>query len=70
MTMAVIGTLALLPAAAQAGQIWFGGMDVVIAADREQAGQEPRGTYGGGCCYTESAQMIFSRKSVGIRQCF
>jgi hypothetical protein len=45
MSMAVIGILALLPAAAQAGQIWLGGMDTVTAADREGVGQEPRGTY-------------------------
>jgi hypothetical protein len=42
MSMAVIGTvigvLALVPAAAQAGQIWFGGMDT--AADREPVGGE------------------------------
>jgi hypothetical protein len=43
--MAVIGTLALLPEAAHAGQIWFGGMDPVVAADRERAGQDPKGTY-------------------------
>jgi hypothetical protein len=44
-SMAVIGTLALPPAAAQAGQIWLGGMDTVTAADREGVGEEPRGTY-------------------------
>jgi hypothetical protein len=45
MSMAVIGTLALLPAASQAGQIWFGGVDPVVAADREGVGEDPRGTY-------------------------
>jgi hypothetical protein len=45
MSMAVIGTLALVPAAAQAGQVWFGGVDPVVAADREGVGQDPRGTY-------------------------
>jgi hypothetical protein len=45
MSLAVIGTLALLPAAAQAGQIWFGGVDPVNAAARERLGQEPPGTY-------------------------
>jgi hypothetical protein len=44
MSMAVIGTLALLPAAAQAGQIWFGGVDPVVAADREGVGMDPPGT--------------------------
>jgi hypothetical protein len=47
MSMAVIGTLALLPAAAQAGQIWFAGMDPVTTADRERVGQDPPGTYAG-----------------------
>ena len=47
MSMAVIGTLALPPAAAQAGQIWFGGMDPVVAADRERVGNDPKGTYAG-----------------------
>jgi hypothetical protein len=41
----VIGTLALPPPAAQAGQIWFGGMDPVTTADRERVGMDPRGTY-------------------------
>jgi hypothetical protein len=45
MSMAVVGTLALLPAAAQAGQIWFGGVDPVVAADRERVGMDPPGTY-------------------------
>jgi hypothetical protein len=45
MSMAVIGTLALVPAATQAGQVWFGGMDPVVAADREGVGEDPRGTY-------------------------
>jgi hypothetical protein len=45
MSMAVVGTLALLPAAVQAGQIWFGGMDPVTATDRERVGQDPPGTY-------------------------
>jgi hypothetical protein len=45
MSMAVIGTLALLPVAAQAGQIWFGGMDPVTTADRERVGIDPLGTY-------------------------
>jgi hypothetical protein len=42
-----LGTLALPPAAAlaQAGQIWFGGVDPVVAADRERVGQDPPGTY-------------------------
>jgi hypothetical protein len=47
MSMAVIGTLALLPAAVQAGQIWLATMDPVTTADRERAGQEPPGTYAG-----------------------
>jgi hypothetical protein len=42
--MAVVGSL-LLPAAAQAGQVWFGGVDPVVAADREGVGEDPRGTY-------------------------
>jgi hypothetical protein len=45
MSIAVVGTLALLPAAAQAGQIWFGGMDPVTTADRERVGNDPKGTY-------------------------
>ena len=45
MSMAVIGALALLPAAVQAGQIWFGGVDPVVAADRERVGMDPPGTY-------------------------
>jgi len=45
MRLAVICTLALAPAAAQAGQIWFGGMDPVTTADRERVGQDPPGTY-------------------------
>jgi hypothetical protein len=45
MSMAVIATLALPPAAAQAGQIWFGGMDPVTTADRERVGMDPPGTY-------------------------
>ena len=44
-SMAVIGTLALLPAAAQAEQVWFGGMDPVTTADRERVGEDPKGTY-------------------------
>jgi hypothetical protein len=44
MSMAVVGTLALTPAA-QAGQIWFGGMDPVTAADRERVGNDPKSTY-------------------------
>jgi hypothetical protein len=43
----VIGTLALPPAAALAGQIWFGGMDPVVTADRERVGNDPPGTYAG-----------------------
>jgi hypothetical protein len=45
MSMAVIGTIALLPAAAQAGQIWLATMDPVTIADREQTGQDPPGAY-------------------------
>jgi hypothetical protein len=41
--MAVIGTL--LPAVAEAGQIWLGGMDPVTTADRERVGIDPPGTY-------------------------
>jgi hypothetical protein len=45
LSMVVIGTLALLPATARAGQIWFGGVDPVVAADRERVGMDPPGTY-------------------------
>jgi hypothetical protein len=41
--MGVIGTL--LPAVADAGQIWLGGMDPVTTADRERVGIDPPGTY-------------------------
>jgi hypothetical protein len=47
LSMAVIGALALLPAAAHAGQIWLGGMDPVTTTDRERVGQDPPGTYAG-----------------------
>jgi hypothetical protein len=62
MSMAVIGTLALLPAAVQAAQIWFGGVDPVVAADREGIGQDPRGTYAANDFVNLSGRMRHGRE--------